>query len=40
MLQKPDNRALIEKVFKQLTNANHGLQIVITTKEEYLAMHL
>jgi DNA polymerase III subunit gamma/tau len=40
ILQKPDNRSLIEKVFKQITNANHWLQIVITTKEEYLAMHL
>lgn len=40
MIQKPDNRSLIEKVFKQLTNADHGLQIIITTKEEYLAMHL
>lgn len=40
ILQKPDNWSIIERAFKQATNANHGLHIIITTKEEYVAMQL
>jgi DNA polymerase III subunit gamma/tau len=40
ILQKAENRGSIEKAFKQITWANHWLQIVTTTREEFLAMKL
>ena len=40
ILQKAENRGSIEKAFKQVTWATNGLQIVATTREEYLAMKL
>lgn len=40
ILQKADNRTAIEKVFKQVTWSENWLQIIVTTKEEYLTMKL
>ena len=40
ILQKADNRSAIEKVFKQVTWSENWLQMVVTTKEEYMTMKL
>ena len=40
IIQKADNRASIEKAFKHITWSENWLQIITTTKEEYLTMKL
>lgn len=40
ILQKPENWSVIEDVFKKEAGVENGLQIVFTTKEEYLAQKL
>lgn len=40
ILQKADNRTAIEKAFKKMSWSENWLQIVVTTKEEYLTMKL
>lgn len=40
LLQKPENRAPIEEAYKTITGKDRGIQIVITTKEEYFAQKL
>jgi DNA polymerase III subunit gamma/tau len=40
ILQKPENRSILEKVYKEITWYSHGLQLIPTTKEEYVAQKL
>lgn len=40
IIQKADNRTAIEKVFKKVTWSENWLQMVVTTKEEYMTMKL
>ena len=37
ILQKPENRITVEQAFKEITWLDHWLQVVVTTKEAYLA---
>ncbi len=40
MLQKPENRSVLEKVYREITWYSHGLQLIPTTKEDYVAQKL
>lgn len=39
-VQKPETLSLIEKSYKEITGRNHGIKIIVTTKESYFAEKL